>query len=219
MKLSQNTIQILKNYASINQNILFRTGNTLKTVDQTKPAVYSKATIEESFERDFGIYDLSKFISTLSLFDDPELEIGDKFITISQGERKVNYTLASPELIICAPNKDIIIPDVISSFDFKKEQLQEFRKAMSILNMSEMVIEGSNGVISILTQHTKNTTTDVYSVKVGTTDLEFRAVVDSERIKLLDRDYMIEVSSKGYIRLSDDTIEYFIGCNPNLSKF
>jgi len=83
MKVSNVTQAILKNFASINSNIVINAGSELKTIAEAKN-VLAKATVEESFDTPFGIYDLNEFLGVMAMFDDPELTVADDALSIKR---------------------------------------------------------------------------------------------------------------------------------------
>ena len=128
MKLSDKTIQILKNFATINQSILVRPGNVLKTITPLK-TILAQATVAETFGQEFAIYELPRFLGTISLFSDPEFTFQEKFVTISSGKQRVNYTYADASMIMTPPSKDISFPDTEVEFTITSEQLSTISKA------------------------------------------------------------------------------------------
>ena len=113
MKLSDNTLTILKNFAGINQSILVKTGNKLRTISVAKN-ILAEAIITEDFPKDFGIYDLNQFLNGLNLHTDPELDFtNDSHIVIREGKRRVKYFFADPAVIISPPDKEITLPQKI----------------------------------------------------------------------------------------------------------
>ena len=85
MKLSDKTLSVLKNFSSINQSILFKSGNKLRTISVMKN-ILAEATITEEFPKDFGIYDLNQFLNGLGLHQNPELVFkNDGHVVIKEG--------------------------------------------------------------------------------------------------------------------------------------
>ena len=72
MKLSKQSIEILKNFNTINSNLHIVPGRDQVTVSPMKN-IMVEAKFEEDFPVEFAIWDLSKFLGTLSLFEDPLL--------------------------------------------------------------------------------------------------------------------------------------------------
>jgi len=107
MKLSEETITVLKNFASINQSILIKNGSNLRTISIMKN-ILGEAKIQEEFPRDFAIYDLNQFLNGLNLHQDPDLDFTDNsYVTIREGKRKAKYFFADPEVIVSPPEKQI----------------------------------------------------------------------------------------------------------------
>lgn len=214
MKFDNRTLQILKNFSSINPSILFKPGNAISTISPSK-TIMARATSSQQINDTFAIYDLSRFLSTLSLFDDPEYDIQEKFLTIKQGKRKINYTFTEPSLIVAAPDKDIKLPDPEVAFSVTSDNLQEVMKALSVLSLPEIAVVGDGESICLQALDSKNPSGDVYSVQVGTTDARFKMIIRAENMKLLQGDYEVQVSSKGLSHFRGADVEYFIAVESN----
>jgi hypothetical protein len=210
MKLDARTVQILKNFASINGQMLFRPGNVISTIAASK-SVFARANVSESIEREFGIYDLSRFLGTISVFNNPELALEDRYMTIKEGKRKINYTFTEPALLLAPPDKTIDMGDLIAEFQLSAEALQELMRASSILGLEYIVIQGDGTNISIELADVKNSTSDTYKVDLDPTDKEFRMVFKTEYFKFLSAVYTVQCSTeKGVVRFKSDDIEYFV---------
>lgn len=217
MKLDQRTIQVLKNFSSINNSILFRPGNVLKTVATTK-TILAQATLEQEFPSTFAIYELNKFLSVLSLFDDPELDIQEKFMTIKSGKKRVKYVFADQNTIV-APDesKQIKFPKSIVNFELTSQMLTDLNKALGVLRHPEIAISGDGANIHIKTVNSKDPTSDDFSIEVGETDNTFNFVIKADNIKLLNDDYTVDISM-GISRFKSKDLEYYIAVESN-SKF
>ncbi len=100
MKLSDQTLVLLKNFSSINQSILFKEGNKLRTISVMKN-ILAEATVEEDFPKDFGIYDLNQFLNGLSLHNNPDLDFSnDGYAVIREGKSRSKYFFADPTVIV-----------------------------------------------------------------------------------------------------------------------
>jgi hypothetical protein len=214
MKLDTRTTQILKNFASINPSIMFKPGNRLATISAGK-TVMARANITQEIPSPFAIYDLSRFLGTISLFTDPELNVDEKYMTIAQGKRKINYTFTEPSLIVTPPEKEIKLPDPEVSFSISGDELSEVMKALSVLSLPEIAVVGDGTDISVQAIDSKNPSGDTYSVNVGSTTATFKMIIRAENLKLLPGDYNVEISSKGLSRFSTTDIEYFIAVESN----
>lgn len=210
MKIDANTISILKNFSKINSSIIINPGNVLKTVSITK-TIMAKANISVSFEKKFAIYNLDRFISTLSLFNEPELSFNDKFVTISEGNKKTNYVYADEETIkVKPPEKEITLPSVDVTFKLTNDHLKNVEKALSVLGLPEIVVSGDGTNINLQAADVKNPSGDVYSIVIGETDKTFKAVFKAENIKIIPGDYDVSICSKGISYFKNDVVEYYI---------
>ncbi|NDG30644.1 DNA polymerase [bacterium] len=210
MKLSSRTLQILKNFSTINPSLLFKTGSVLTTMSPMK-TVMARATVRESFPQTYAIFDLSRFIGVLSMFGDPDVEMSDSFLVISEGNRVVNYTYADPEMIVTPPDKPIKFPDDAEiQFALPSDVLGSVLKAINILQMTEFSVNGTDGKIYVGAVDTKNPTGDTYKIEVGETNHLFSMIFKAENIKLISGDYDVKITSRGLGYFKGDDVEYWI---------
>ena len=214
MKISQQTLSILKNFASINGNILVRAGSTLSTISPQKN-IMASAQVAENFPVEFAIYDLSQFLSAVSLFEDPEFEFNEKFVTISSGRRSIKYFYAEPSMILAAPDKKLNLPSVEVDFVATSGNISEVLKASAVLQTPEIVVasEADSTQIELIATAVNNQTSNRYAVGVeATSDDVFRMVFKAENWKLIPGDYQISISSKGLGKFTNEKLglEYFI---------
>ena len=151
MKLSEQTVALLKNFSGINQNIQFKAGNRIQTISAQKNILVS-AEIPESFPSDFAIYDLNKMLGVMSLFQDPDLEVGDKTMKIGG---KVDYMFADPAMIVSPPDKDLAFPDPEVSFTLSKGDFSQVTKAAAVLGLPHICVQGKNGKMVAATKQGK----------------------------------------------------------------
>ena len=212
MKLSTDTREVLKNYSTINSNLLVSSGNQIATMSQMKNIV-SKATLPDTFETEFAIYDLNEFLSAMSLFDDPELDFGDSSVRISQGGQSLNYFYSDPT-VVTTPKSDITMPDPDATFTLKQSVFNQVLKASAVLGVPDMVLDvNETGQMNLRVSDRKNDTSNSFSVEVGeggTPNQKFFFKV--ENLKLLSGDYEVKVSSKGISNFKNvnKDVEYFI---------
>lgn len=209
MNFDSRTLQILKNFSTINPSILFKPGSVLATISPTK-TIMARAKINETIESPFAIYDLSRFLSTLSLFENPELSVETGSMKIKQGSKKINYTFAEPSMIVSPPEKEIKLPDPEVEFVLSADNLQELLKALSVLSLPEIAVVGDGSTVSVQVLDSKNPSGDVYSVAVGETTNTFRMIFKAENLKLLPGSYEVRISSKGLSHFSSSEVEYYI---------
>lgn len=209
MKFEQKSVQVLKNFASINNSIMFRKGTKLSTISPTK-TIMAVATIDEEVPGNFAIYDLSRFLGIVSLFEEPVLTLNEKYMEITDGSEKFNYSFTDPSLIVVPPEKAISLNDPEINFHLTQTQLQKVMRALNVAALPEIAITGKDGKILLQAVDVKGSTNDVYSVEVGETNADFRMILRAENIKLLPGDYDVSISSKGLSYFRGENVEYWI---------
>ena len=219
MKLSETTINLLKNFKEINQSILFKQGNKLRTMSVMKN-ILAEATIQEEFPKDFGIYDLSQFINGIELHKPsiPEFNFeNDGYVVIKEGKMKSHYFFADPQVIITPPDKPIELPSEDVTFTLSTQQLDKLLKAAGIYQLADLSVVGENGVVSLLVRDKKNETSNRFSITVGETESVFNFNFKVENIKILPGTYEVVVSQKllsRFVSKNHDLI-YYIALEPD----
>lgn len=208
MRISKNTIEILKNFASINQNILIKEGSTLTTRSVVK-TIYAEADVDTVFPKEFGIYNLNSFLGVLSLFSDPEVTLLDKSMTISQGNNRVQYNFAAPE-VLDYPERAINMPQTDVTFTLSEENLKSILKAGAILSSTDLNITGDGTTVVCTALDPKNSAANTFSVDVGTTDRKFSAFIKLEMLKMPTGNYEVSLSSKKIAKFKNTGIDYSI---------
>lgn len=220
MFFSEKTKEVLNNFSEISDSILFLKGNVQRTMTPSK-SLFVEAELDEDLEQEFGIYNLSTFLSLMSLFKVPSIAFSDKHLEISEGEVKAKYMFCEPTLIKHpAKDKSIQMPDVMVSFELAKDVLNDILKSAKILNVPHFVIEGDGETISIIVKNTENSSSDIVTRIVGKTDKNFTFVLDIETMKLLNHNYDVTVSEKGLVCFSsnDMKLKYFVPVQANGKK-
>jgi hypothetical protein len=219
IKLSKKTLEILKNFASINSNILVNPGNTITTISPVKN-VLAEATVDEAFDVQFGVWDLNKFLGTISLFNDPEFEFHDKYVTISGSNgSSVKYFYCEPKLLT-TPTKKIQMPSSVVSFKLTQKNFTELQKAASVLQLPDIAVRSNDGRIELVALDKNDTTSNSYSVDVGETDVDFEFFFKVENLKLINGDYSVEITEKIVSKFTHETLNlsYWIALEPD-SKY
>ena len=199
MKFSDNTMSVLRNFSDINQNILVKEGNILKTISEARN-VLSTAELDDSFPKDFGVYDLSEFIGVLGLVDEPNLSFEEDYMIIndSTGRTKIKYFYSSLDTLT-TPDKDIIMPSSEVKFKLESVVLDKLKRAASTLGHSEVSITDSNGAIKLSVIDSQNSTSNTFSIDtVGEYDsnTKFNFILNISNLKIIPDDYEVEISSK-----------------------
>ena len=218
MKLSENTLAVLKSYHAINQSILIRPGNTLRSISPTK-TLMTKIDVNENFDKEFAIYDLSKLLGLISMFDDPDLVFEDNYITIKDGTNSVRYVYAAPETIVAAPDKEVKLPSVDASATLTAEQISTVLKAAGVLGVQDITIRGDGSTLSIIAHDKKNDTSNQYALEVGQTDLLFNVDFKADNFKMISDDYEVSISSKMISQFEGKTTgaSYWLACESTSS--
>ena len=196
MKLSDNTLTVLKNFASINNSILVKQGTQLRTMSVAKN-ILAEAEIEEDFPRDVAVYDLNQFLNGLSLHQDPDLDFeNNSYITIREGRRRVKYFYADPAVIISPPDKQITLPTEDVNFQLESASLEKLLKAAAVYQLPDLSVIGKDNEIRLVVRDKKNDTSNEYSIIVGETDKDFTFNFKVENIKIIPGAYDVSISSK-----------------------
>ena len=218
MKLSEKTVNLLKNFASINQSILFKKGNTLRTMSVMKN-ILAEAEVEEDFPKDFAIYDLVQFLNGISLHDNALIEFtNESNLTIREGrDRKTKYFFADPSVIVTPPEKSISLPTEDVCFTLDNGQLSSLLKASAVYQLPDLCAVGGNGVVKLVVRDKKNDTSNEYSITVGETDQEFNFNFKVENIKILQGTYEVVISQKLLARFVNNNynLTYYIALEPD----
>jgi len=214
MKFDTMTIQILKNFSAINQNILVKPGNKLRTISPTR-AVLAQAIVEQEFTEQFAIHDLPRLLGTISLFDNPELTIDGRSMKISEGNTKFNYVLSDESIILAAPDKEVNVSDPYVEFTLTDVTLSKVLRALSVASLPELAVSGQDGKIYVQAIDSKGPMSDTFSVEVGETNKTFRAVYRAENIKFVPGDYEVSITSRGISHFKGKNVEYFVAVESN----
>lgn len=216
MKLSSETISVLKNFGAINQGIYFKKGKTLKTVSSHKN-ILAEVNIQEDIPTDFGIYDLNNFLSVVSLHkDDPSFEFEEKQVLIvgNKGRSKLKYRFCDVNTIVTPPEKQFVMPEPEINFTFSAEDFDWVLRAASVLSSPHIAIESDGSKVSIVTLDLQDDSahTDALEVADGNGD-KFKMIFKTENIsKLLSGSYDVSISSKGVSHFKNKNVplQYYV---------
>jgi hypothetical protein len=223
MKLSTDTLSVLKNFASINQGIMFKKGKTLRTVSAQKN-VMAEATISDEFPTDFGVYDLNNFLSVLSLHkDNPNLDFQDNNVIISglQGRSKIKYRFCAPNSIVVAPDKAIEMPEPEISLTLSQEDFDWILKASAVLSSPFIAIESDGQKVFVTTFDPQNDAAHTESLEIAEgTGKNYKMLFKVENLKMISGSYDVKISSKGISNFKHKSLnlQYWIATETG-SKF
>ena len=219
MKLSEQTVSILKNFSTINQNLVIKQGSEISTMSAMKNIV-SKAKVEETFPVEFAIYDLNEFLSAMSLFTNPDLDFDENFVLITEAgsnSKSLKYWFSEPS-VVTTPSKEVTMPSVEVEFPMNSGILSEVQKAAAVIGAPDMVLEDDE----LRVTDKKNDTANSYSTSLDTKsddDASYKFWFKVENLKLLPGNYDVQVSEKriSHFKNSNLDIEYFIALEPESS--
>ena len=221
MKLSDNTLSLLKNFSTINQSILFKQGSKLRTISVMKN-ILAEATVEEELPKDFGIYDLSQFLNGLDLHQSPDLDFtNDNHVVIKEGRMRSKYFFAEPQCIVTPPEKQMELPSEDAVFDLSTDQLDKLLKAASIYQLPDLAVIGGDGVVKVVVRDKKNDASNDFAITVGETSnyfcKNFSFNFKVENIKILPGTYNVVVSQKLISRFTNKNQDliYYIALEPD----
>jgi hypothetical protein len=223
MKISSETIGVLQNFAAINNGLQVKAGNILKTISPSK-TVLASAVVSETFD-DFCVYDLSQFLGTLSLFNDPDVEFASDHATITDGNSKVKYVYADPNTIVTVPDRELNI-DADIKVIIKKENLQKALKAANVLGLPNIVVAGDEqGDVELRATDVKSSTSNQIAVALQGDEVvtspghSFSMVFRLDNLKIIQDDYVVSISQQGISEFVGNTARYFIAVEQADSKF
>ena len=215
--LSKSTIELLKNFCSINKSLVINPGNKLSTLSINKN-ILAYADVEESFDSQLSIYDLGVFLGGLSLFEKPTIDTSkDNYVTVSDqaGRSKTRFFYADPDIITQPPEKEISLPTEDVKFRLDASTLQQLQRAASVYQLPDLCLYGDGQTMSLRVTDKKNDTSNSYSVEVGQSDSEFCYCFKVENLKLLLGDYNVTLSKSNVALFQGEGIKYFIALEPN----
>lgn len=218
MKLSKETLQLLKNFSTINSNLLLTTGSKIATIS-THRTVIGEATVAETFDQDFGIYDLNEFLGTLSLFEDPDLTFAGDHVVISQDKMSVKYVSADPSILTVPKNKfNFPVADV--EFTLSSNDLNMINKTSSVLGAGDVCFVGDGSNLSLVVKDKKNPTGNKFEQVIGETTSTFSFNMRIENFKMLPGNYDVSISSRNISKFTSTNSDllYYVAVESD-SKF
>jgi len=216
MKLSEQTLTTLKNFAGINANIVINPGNSIKTMSESK-TIMGQATIAESIPNQIGIYDLNEFLGVVNMFDDPDITISQdiKFLNVKEGNKSVKYFFADPS-ILTSPSKDITMPPCEVTFTLTAADMANIRKASAALGVTDVVVQTApNTTPKLIVTDTEDATSNSYEVDIqncSAAGVTCNFVFNIANFKFVNDDYNVSISSKllSNFKAVNNPVEYWV---------
>jgi len=216
--LSKKTLDVLKNFASINSSIVFRKGSTVRTISNAEN-ILAKYTAEEVFPVDFAIYDLSQFLSGITLFNDPQLEFANNdYVSIRGGGRAAKYYFSDPEITLkSAPEKNVKFPGADIQFNITGDELVSLQKASAVYSLPDLTFDTTGDAIKLILRDKENDTSNTYEQSTsGDFTGSYSLDVKIENIRLLPGDYTVKISKHLISEWTNQTTDltYYIALEP-----
>jgi hypothetical protein len=223
MKLSDDTINVLKNFSGINQSLQFRAGNTLKTISPLR-TIFVEATVSETFSKEFALYDLNKLLAKVSLYKGAELSFDDdKIIIATENKKKSDYIkYCSPKVIVVPPEKSISLGVADCSFSLSQEDIDWMKKSAGISGSPNFVFESDGETVHFIATDVKDDSSDQSKIEIGAGNgSKFHVVMKVENFKLMDGSYEVSIAKKGLacFKHTSVAINYFIAIEAASSTF
>lgn len=218
MNLSKETLAVFKNFSNINGNLSIKEGNKLTTISAGKN-IMAEIVVPETFPIDFGIYDLNEFLGAMSLFENPDLDFTEKFVTIKEGKNGIRYFAANQTVLTPVPAiKQFPTPDI--EFDLTSGMLNQIQRVASILRVSDFSVVGDGSVITVNVGDKSNPTGNTFSSEIGVTDKSFSVNFKTENLKMMPGDYLVSIGGKKISRFkaTSQQLTYYVAIELD-SKF
>lgn len=207
MKISKQTFDVLKNFSEINENLLIKPGNKLQTISVMKN-VLAEATVEETFDKEFAIYDLNSLLSVLSLYESPDITLNDDYLTVSQGKSSSKFWYADPSLVV-SPTKTITMPSSEVKVRITQSNYTDLLKASNIMQLPDVGLVSDGDTINLIATDKKNQTSNQFNVEVAEgTGTKFNFYFKRENLRMIPGEYDLTISSKN--------ISHWVNANKNL---
>lgn len=219
MKFSGETLSLLKNFASINTNIVFKQGDNIATISNAKN-IFAKATIKESIPNEFAIYDLNSLLAMLTLMENQDVEFGDKSLIVTSDKGKFEYFYSNADIVTAAPTGEIEHVDVYK-FKLMAEDVQMIMKAAAITGAPTVSVTNKNQSVTLSVSDRKNDTASNFKKALGTAFENFDVFIAVENLKVIPDAYEVSVAKTPngkakflHFRHESKQLQYWIACEP-----
>jgi len=216
MKISENTLSVLKNFSAINSGLVLQKGNIQKTISPEK-SILVEVELEDAIPSQFGIYDLNQFLGNVSTLGNPDLSFSENSVMMNDGDIAFNYYSCSPNLIVSPPDKELKLKQVDVSFTLTNAILTKLLRLAAMNNLTHLSVVGKNGEIRLQTHEKANDTSNSASFKLNDYNgKDFTASFKVDNIKLVPGDYDVEMQLGAFAKFTStsgvfkDKIKYFI---------
>lgn len=216
MQISNETIQLLKNFAAINSNIIFRPGNRVATMSTAKN-IFANATVAETFPREVAIYDLNSLLALLTLNDKCEVEFNEESLKIGKNGGDFEYFYSDARLVTAPPADKSIEIDNMFQFKLSAEDVQTMQKAIAITASPTIFVTSKLNQVVLSIHDKKNPRANSYKKVIGPGFVDFNVFFGVEIFKIIPDAYTVTVSKKKVMHFKHETknLEYWLACDPD----
>lgn len=216
MKISKETLDVLKNFSAINPNLVIEQGNKLSTIAEAKN-IMASCEVAETFDKDIGIYDLNEFLSALSLIEDPEFVFGDQSVSIKSDFTSLTYRYADRS-ILTSPEKGVNMPEADVNVQLSAEVINHIRRAGAALNhpIVSITTNANDTKLYLQVKDPSNSSSNIFQHEIDAnydadSTFDFQFLISN--LKLIGGDYEVSVSSKlisHWKCINNSSVEYWI---------
>jgi hypothetical protein len=219
MVLSKETLNIIRNFGTINGSLNLKAGKRISTISEGN-TVLAEATVEDEFPIDFSVYDVAELLSSISVFKTPDISFNEKYLVISEGSSKIKFFAAGPG-IVRDPPASIKFPEPEVSFLLTETNLASIVKTSGILKAADVGIVGRDGTLYAEVVDKKNPTSNSFTLELGDCDITLSAMLRVENLKMIPGEYQVAISSKKisrFVNTNGSYVTYYVAIEAD-SKF
>lgn len=207
-------LEVLQNFGSINQNIVFKQGTSLSIVSEAKN-IMAKIELDEPIPMDFGIYDATELVRVISLVDDAEIQFHENSLALSGNGSSIKYYYSDIDMLTQPPSREVTMPDPEVKFTLTQETLNKLKRAASALGHKQIKVDADDESVKLIITDTKNATANNFTIRVegeATGELNDSFTIGIDNLKLMPGDYEVQVSSKlvSHFKNTDRNVQYWI---------
>ena len=196
MKISHETLKVLKSFAHIRPGLCVERGYNISTINPEENLVAILKT-EEEWPIAFNLYDLGSFLNTVSLFDDPDIILHDTHLFIQDSNTECKYYFSNRELL-GLPKNGIIVPDIdnsIAQYTISQNERDKLFKAAAALGADILTISSDNDMIRMSVSRDNNDNNFTILIKdADYVNAKFEAVCNMQYMKFLGGDYVVNIN-------------------------
>jgi len=145
-----------------------------------------------------AIYDLSRFLGVVSLFEKPEFEFTETQVIIKGVAQTVNYTFADPSMILTPPtDKDLTIDKPDIDLDIPGSKITAVLKAAAVMQLPEVALMCDGAVVYLQALDSRNPSSDDYKQELRdwVDQTTFKIIFKTENFKMIPCDYNLKIQS------------------------